>query len=198
MVTRLVKRRGCWVHQVASILAEVGSYTDEDGNEHIMGDLRLAADRLHSRYSKSIALTDEQQQEVNLRGSGRLRDLREAAARSSELAEVLQQYKNAATKEEQLALRDKLLKAWADTDPQRVEDFFASALMTQSEGRKAIGLTPSQVKHMGEITVMDFGDFIGPPPDLGRQKRAELKRRIAILNAFTGTRSPNLYYFNEA
>ena len=54
-------------------LAEVGSYTDEDGNEHIMGDLRLSADRLHSRYSNSIPLTDEQQQEVNLRGSGRLR-----------------------------------------------------------------------------------------------------------------------------
>ena len=54
-------------------LAEVGSYTDEDGNEHIMGDLHLAADRLHSRYSNSIPLTDEQQQEVNLRGSGRLR-----------------------------------------------------------------------------------------------------------------------------
>ena len=40
-------------------LAEVGSYTDEDGNEHIMGDLRLSADRLHSRYSNSIPLTDE-------------------------------------------------------------------------------------------------------------------------------------------
>ena len=88
-------------------LAEVGSYTDEDGNEHIMGVLRLSADRLHSRYSNSIPLTDEQQQEVNLRGSGRLRDLREAAAQSPELAEVLQQYKNAATKEEQLTLRYK-------------------------------------------------------------------------------------------
>jgi len=54
-------------------LAEVGSYTDEDGNEHIMGDLHLAADRLHSRYSERISLTDEQHQEVNLRGSGRLR-----------------------------------------------------------------------------------------------------------------------------
>ncbi len=40
-------------------------------------------------------------------GSGRVRDLREAAAQSSEPAEVLQQYKNAATKEEQLALRHK-------------------------------------------------------------------------------------------
>ena len=157
-------------------LAEVGSYTDEDGNEHIMGDLRLSADRLHSRYSNSIPLTDERQQEVNLRGSGRLRDLREAAAQSSELADVLQQYKNAATKEEQIALRHKLLKAWADTDPQRVKDFFASALMTQSEGRKAIGLTPSQVKRMGEITVMNFGDFIGQP-DPERQKRAEPQNR---------------------
>lgn len=144
-------------------LAEVGSYTDEDGNEHIMGDLHLAADRLHSRYSNSIPLTDEQQQEVNLRGSGRLRDLREAAAQSSELAEVLQQYKNAASKEEQLALRHKLLKAWADTDPQRIKDFFASALMMQSEGRQGIGLTPSQVKHMGEIVVMGFWDLIGQP-----------------------------------
>ena len=88
-------------------LAEVGSYTDEDGKEHIMGDLRLAADRFNSRYRDSIPLSDEQQQEVNLRGSGRVRDLREAAAQSPELAEVLQQYKNAATKEEQLALRDK-------------------------------------------------------------------------------------------
>jgi iron-regulated protein frpA len=40
-------------------LAEVGSYTDEDGNEHIMGDLRLSADHLHSRYSERIPLTDE-------------------------------------------------------------------------------------------------------------------------------------------
>ena len=177
-------------------LAEVGSYTDEDGNEHIMGDLRLAADRLHSRYSNSIPLTDEQQQEVNLRGSGRLRDLREAAAQSSELAEVLQQYKNAASKEEQLALRHKLLKAWADTDPQRIKDFFASALMMQSEGRQGIGLTPSQVKHMNEIVVMGFWDLIGQP-DPERQKQAELNRRIAILDAFTGTRSPNLYYFSK-
>ena len=163
-------------------LAEVGSYTDEDGNEHIMGDLRLSADRLHSRYSNSIPLTDEQQQEVNLRGSGRLRDLREAAAQSSELAEALQQYKNAATKEEQIALRHKLLKAWADTDPQRVEDF-KSAIntmhsMTQGGGRKGIGLTPSQVKRMGEITVMNFGNFIGQP-DPERQKRAEPQNRYS-------------------
>ena len=181
-------------------LAEVGSYTDEDGNEHIMGDLHLAADRLHSRYSESIPLTDEQQQEVNLRGSGRLRDLREAVAQSSELAEVLQQYKNAATKEEQLALRDKLLQAWANTDPRRIEDFKSAIstlnTITQGGGRKGVGLTPSQIKHMGEIAVMGFWKTLGEPDPAG-QKQAELNRKIAILDAFTGTRSPHLYYFSK-
>ena len=86
-------------------LAEEGTYTDSDGNEKQMGDLNLAADHFHSRYADSLPLTDEQQQASNLRGSGRVRDLREAAARSPELAEALQQYKNAATKEEQLTLR---------------------------------------------------------------------------------------------
>ena len=86
-------------------LAEEGTYTDSDGNEKQMGDLNLAADHFHSRFSDSVPLTDEQQQAPNLRGSGRVRDLREAAARSPELAEALQQYKNAATKEEQLTLR---------------------------------------------------------------------------------------------
>ncbi|MFC0035610.1 calcium-binding protein [Cardiobacterium valvarum] len=180
-------------------LAEVGSYTDEDGNEHIMGDLQLSADRFHSRFSDRIPLTDEQRREVNLRGSGRLRDLREAAAQSSELAEVLQQYKNAATKEEQLALRHKLLKAWADTDKRRDPNIKISADFTsagQQDRRRGIGLTPSQIEHMNEIMMMDFWELIGQPDPTG-QKQAELNRRIAILDAFTGTRSPNLYYFSK-
>ena len=97
-------------------LAEEGTYTDSDGNEKQMGDLNLAADHFHSRFSDSITLTDEQQQTPNLRGSGRVRDLREAAAQSPDVAAALQAYANAQTKEEQLALRDQLLRAWAGTD----------------------------------------------------------------------------------
>lgn len=97
-------------------LAEEGTYTDSDGNEKQMGDLNLAADHFHSRFSDSVTLTDEQQQASNLRGSGRVRDLREAAAESPDVAAALQAYANAQTKEEQLALRDQLLRAWAGTD----------------------------------------------------------------------------------
>ena len=135
-------------------LAEVGSYTDADGNEHIMGDLQLSADRFHSRFSDSIELTDAQRREVNLGGSGRVRNLREAAAQSSELADALQQYKNAETKEEQLALRDKLLQAWANTDKSRDSIIKISAdfaIHTQQDRRRGIGLTPSQIRHMQSI-----------------------------------------------
>ena len=178
-------------------LAEVGSYTDADGNEHIMGDLQLSADRFHSRFSDRIELTDAQRREVNLGGSGRLRDLREAAVQSSELADVLQQYKNAATKEEQLTLRDKLLQAWANTDPQHPgKDFTMSTFTTISESGGGARLTPSQYKHMQSISSMDFWDLIGSP-DPDKRKQAELNRRIAILGAFTGTKSQNLYYADE-
>ena len=178
-------------------LAEVGSYTDADGNEHVMGDLQLSADRFHSRFSDRIELTDAQRREVNLGGSGRLRDLREAAVQSSELADVLQQYKNAATKEEQLTLRDKLLQAWANTDPQHSgKDFTMSTFTTISESGGGARLTPSQYKHMQSISSMDFWDLIGSP-DPDKRKQAELNRRIAILDAFTGTKSQNLYYADE-
>ena len=178
-------------------LAEVGSYTDADGNEHIMGDLQLSADRFHSRFSDRIELTDAQRREVNLGGSGRLRDLREAAVQSSELADVLQQYKNAATKEEQLALRDKLLQTWANTDPQHSgKDFTMSTFTTISESGGGARLTPSQYKHMQSISSINFWDLIGSP-DPDKRKQAELNRRIAILDAFTGTKSQNLYYADE-
>ena len=179
-------------------LAEVGSYTDEDGNEHIMGDLQLSADRFHSRFSDRIPLTDEQRREVNLRGSGRLRDLREAAAQSSELAEVLQQYKNAATKEEQLALRDKVLLAWADTDPQRTTfEQTSFATMERTVDRTGIPLMPDQIERMQAVIEMGFWNAIGQPDPTG-QKQAELNRKIAILDAFTGTRTPRLYYTSES
>ena len=181
-------------------LAEVGSYTDADGNEHIMGDLQLSADRFHSRFSDSIELTDAQRREVNLGGSGRVRNLREAAAQSSELADALQQYKNAETKEEQLALRDKLLQAWANTDKSRDSIIKISAdfaIHTQQDRRRGIGLTPSQIRHMQSIMSRNIWELIGESDPDGK-RQAELYRRIGVLDSFTGTRSSRLYYFNEA
>ena len=181
-------------------LAEVGSYTDEDGNEHIMGDLRLAADRFNSRYRDSIPLTDEQQQVPNLRGSGRVRDLREAAAQSPDVAAALQAYANAQTKEEQLALRDQLLRAWAGTDKRFTTEGVLKAaskdFVMAGNGKNrgnAIPLTPGQLKELGTIQGPSIWSLLGiEDPD--KKKKAALHEKIGILDAFTGTDSSHLYY----
>ena len=185
-------------------LAEVGSYTDEDGNEHIMGDLRLAADRFNSRYRDSVPLTDEQQQAPNLRGSGRVRDLREAAAQSPDVAAALQAYANAQTKEEQLALRDQLLRAWAGTDKRFTTEGVLKAaskdFVMAGNGKNrgnAIPLTPGEIRALGTIEGPSIWSLLGiEDPD--KKKKAALHEKIGILDAFTGTDSTHLYYGTKA
>ena len=183
-------------------LAEEGTYTDSDGNEKQMGDLNLAADHFHSRFSDSVPLTDEQQQAPNLRGSGHVRDLREAAAQSPDVAAALQAYANAQTKEEQLALRDQLLRAWAGTDKRfTTEGVLAAATQkfAQASGNKgnAIPLTPGQLKELGTIQGPSIWSLLGiEDPD--KKKKAALHEKIGILDAFTGTDSTHLYYGTKA
>jgi len=183
-------------------LAEEGTYTDSDGNEKQMGDLNLAADHFHSRYADSLPLTDEQQQAPNLRGSGRVRDLREAAAQSPDVAAALQAYANAQTKEEQLALRDQLLRAWAGTDKRfTTEGVLAAATQkfAQASGNKgnAIPLTPEQLKELGTIQGPSIWSLLGiEDPD--KKKKAALHEKIGILDTFTGTDSTHLYYGTKA
>ena len=183
-------------------LAEEGTYTDSDGNEKQMGDLNLAADHFHSRYSDSLPLTDEQQQAPNLRGSGRVRDLREAAAQSPDVAAALQAYANAQTKEEQLALRDQLLRAWAGTDKRFTTEGVLKAasknfVMASSGKGNAIMLTPGELQALGTIEGPDVWTLLGiEDPD--KKKKAALHEKIGILDAFTGTDSSHLYYGTKA
>ena len=178
-------------------LAEEGSYTDGDGNEKQMGDLNLAADHFHSRFSDSITLTDEQQQAPNLRGSGRVRDLREAAAQSPDVAAALQAYANAQTKEEQLALRDQLLRAWAGTDKRfTTEGVLAAASQktTMGGGKNSVHLRPGEAKDLGLLVEgPDIWSLLGIE-DPEKKKKAALREKIGILDAFTGTDSTHLYY----
>ena len=182
-------------------LAEEGTYTDSDGNEKQMGDLNLAADPFHSRFSDNITLTDEQQQAPNLRGSGRVRDLREAAAQSPDVAAALQAYANAQTKEEQLALRDQLLRAWAGTDKrfttEGVLEAASTKTFTMTNKGNAIPLTPGELKALGTIEGPDIWSLLGIE-DPEKKKKAALREKIGILDAFTGTDSTHLYYGTKA
>ena len=191
----LIYRKGNYNFGNGNTLIEEGTYIDSDGNKRKMGDLIFAADHFHSRFSDSVTLTDEQQQAPNLRGSGRVRDLREAAAQSPDVAAVLQAYANAQTKEEQLALRDQLLRAWAGTDKRFTTEGDIKVAKTMSNsGKNPVRLTVDEAQKLGMLKGgPDIWTLLGIE-DPEKKKKAALREKIAILDAFTGTNSTYLYY----
>lgn len=98
-----------------------GSYTkaDVDGNvtTATMADLNLTQDTFYSQYTTTVEIPAELADLPDVAGMGRLRNLREAAALSPALTDVLTQYTTAETRTEQKALIGQLLLEWAKTDP---------------------------------------------------------------------------------
>jgi VCBS repeat-containing protein len=106
-------------------LADLGTFTRIDGSTgnsgtpQGMADVNLAVDTFHSQFTDTIPLTPEAEALPNMGGSGKVRDLQQAAslqtAESQALIDILSQYSAATTKTEQLALIDKLISAWGAT-----------------------------------------------------------------------------------
>ena len=172
-------------------LAQQGSYTKTDGTTAQAGDLLLAADNLHSRFKDKVELTAEQAKAANLAGIGRLRDLREAAALSGDLANVLKAYSAADTKEAQLALLASLIHEWAETDSEwgKKPPMHLSTGWTQTASG-GVALTPSQVTRLKQNALVSLSDKAKAAIDAARD-------RIAVLDAYTGQDSGTLYYMSE-
>ncbi|MBJ8499260.1 calcium-binding protein, partial [Acinetobacter oleivorans] len=172
-----------------NILAQTGSFESVNGQTHIMGDVNFSFDSIYSRFNNTIELTAEQQQAANLHGAGRVRDLREAAALSPELAETLKNYSNAETKAEQYDLLDQLILNWAKTDPdfkEANEVRMVSWVKTANEG---IALTPGQA---ATVTL------VAPLSKESQAMLDKIHHILPILDAFSGSKPSQIYYENEA
>ena len=95
-----------------------GSFTFNDGTTSTAGaaaSLNLAVNNFHREFTDTIVIPYALQSLPDMTGSGDIRDLKQASALSPTLANLLETYSNASSKEEQLAQLDGLLDAWADT-----------------------------------------------------------------------------------
>ena len=172
-------------------LVQKGSYTKADGTNAVMGDLELAADKIYSDFTDKVELTAAQAEAPNLKGTGRLRDLREAAALSDGLSATLKAYTAANTREAQLKLLDSLVLDWAKTDPQwgkkiNFGSFAQMGTRTQNEG---LAILPSKAVSHGNVAY------------ISKEYQAALDallERIAVLDAYTGIDSENIFYTDEA
>ncbi|MEQ1814631.1 MAG: hypothetical protein ABL860_09320, partial [Candidatus Nitrotoga sp.] len=106
-------------------IADLGIFTRADGSTSSIGapqkmaDINLALDTFHRTFTDTIPVTAQTAVLPDMGGSGKVRDLREAAslqtAAGLTLATRLSDYSNATTREEQLTQLDQLISAWGDT-----------------------------------------------------------------------------------
>ena len=173
-------------------LAEKGSYERTDGKNYVMGDVNFSFDSVYSKFSDKIKLTAKQRLVANLKGIGRVRDLREAAALSNNLSIILNLYSQATTKAEQIALLDQLVLEWAKTDKQFKNTEISTSMNFVLAGgsNQGIGLTPSQVNGMRLN--------INKPDEEWLNKFKANSYKVSCLNSLTGQNSTIFYATNSA
>ena len=159
------------------------TFTKTDGTTATLADLDLPQDTFYSQYSDTITTPQELAGLPDVAGMGRLRNLREAAALSPALADVLTQYTAAGTRNEQRVLIGQLLLEWAKTDPDYTEapveinKYFYSDLTYDENSENVIYLrwgqsVPQRVKSSKQNPYADSG----------------LQHRVRIVDAVMGDR----------
>ncbi|WP_328822100.1 calcium-binding protein, partial [Pseudomonas lopnurensis] len=97
------------------------------GGTGVSGDVYFEDNQFYREFGESIEIPSELTDIANMRGSGAVRDLREAAVTSASLRDTIVNYSQAETRSEQQALLNQLVNAWAGsasfrTFDERVED----------------------------------------------------------------------------
>jgi hypothetical protein len=86
-----------------------------NGQTHIYTDAWFAENPFYREFATAIDSTSSAGVMPDMQGSGAVRDLREAAALSPALNDLLTQFAAASTRDAQRTLLDPILKAWAET-----------------------------------------------------------------------------------
>uniref|UniRef100_UPI003A8D4B66 calcium-binding protein n=1 Tax=Pelagibacterium sp. TaxID=1967288 RepID=UPI003A8D4B66 len=187
---------GNLISAVGSFVRSDGSEGTINGNQSLAANLDLASNPFYREYTDKPVLTDEVAALPDMRGSGAVRDLRDAAMQNGALRAVLASYSQAGTREEQMALLDGLLAAWAKSSNyeklfERIDDIdmgmtdvrfaYSWELPTTEYAAGAGGGSSSGGASLGEEWTN------GPSePNAEQLEKKALLERISLLEVFNG------------
>ncbi len=188
-----------------NVISAVGSFVRGDGtsgaingNQSLAANLDLASNPFYREYTDKQEPTTETAALPDMRGSGAVRDLREAAAQNVDLRAALASYSQAQTREEQIAKLDGLLAAWAnssgyDTLFERIDDMklgFTPVKFAYSWEQGGAPLTGGSNGGTGSGTggIEMGGDisFAPPEPTAAQLEKKALLEKVSILEVFNG------------
>lgn len=148
-------------------IAAAGHYTKSDGNTCTVADLRLRESRFFRQFADTPLIADEIAALPDAAGSGKVRNLRQAAAQSATLQQTLTAYAAADTRQQQQALLDQLLSDWAAT----------------------AGMNQTVQERLGSRYDVIWNTIDGNDVSAGSAGAAQVaawERRLSILDAFQG------------
>ncbi|WP_165669492.1 calcium-binding protein, partial [Metapseudomonas otitidis] len=193
---------GNLISAIGSFVRGDGSEGTVNGNQSLVANLDLASNPFYREFTDPIALDDAAKALPDMKGSGAVRDLREASMLNAELKTLLATYAQAQTREEQMGLLDKLIAEWAESSGYRTFDQRISALDTD-QIRFAFSYSwekPDQDKlqtgsggSSGGLATSSGKDSNKTPTAVQLEQKAILEK-IKILEVFN---SQNFFNFNR-
>jgi len=154
-------------------IAATGTVEFADGSTSTAANLDLSSNPFYREYTDTIEISEEIAALPDMQGSGAVRDLREAASQSAELAQLLEQYAGLKTYAEQRALLADFVSAWAKSSGyvnlfDRLEN-----LSSGKTGEPKAAFMHSWLMQLRE-------------PNARELAQQSLLEKIAILEAFNG------------
>ncbi len=158
-----------------NLISAVGSFVRGDGsegtvnaNQSLAANLDLASNPFYREFTDHIALDDTAKALPDMKGSGAVRDLREASMLNAELKTLLATYSQAQTREEQMGLLDQLIAEWAKSADYQTFDERIDALDD--------GTTDVRFQYSWEAS--------GTQPTEAQQNTRKLLERVKALEVF--------------
>jgi len=154
-------------------IAATGTVEFADGATSTAANLDLSSNPFYREFTDTVEISEEIAALPDMQGSGAVRDLREAASQSAELAQLLEQYAGLKTYAEQRALLADFVSAWAKSSGytnlfDRLEN-----LSSGKEGEPKAAFMHSWLMQLRE-------------PNASELAQQSLLEKIAILEAFNG------------
>ena len=160
-------------------LTATGTYTKTDGTTGTAGNLNLADNPFYSDFTQAVPLSDAAKALPGMQGSGRVRDLREAASLDARIVSDVNALAGL-SRTQMLSALDSLIAHWAGTSSMKTS-------MDEAEGRNfRIAYLPPG------LTAADYradpgNDHFSDAVAAFNAKAAYLRNLIGILEKFNGT-----------
>lgn len=157
-----------------------GTYTRDDGTTGLAGDLQLAMNEFYRDFSGSldpVEVTEDASELPNMKGSGAVRDLQEAASLSEDLLTAAQGLDAGMSRDAMYGAVDDIIALWADT----------STMETSESVLEASGSVPRTVLYHGAVPSSVSAQGAEAVEAWKQQQNAELASIIGILEQFNGS-----------